>query len=41
MLILINSEVEILESPDRKELFNVNFPEEYETVKKELKNQES
>lgn len=39
--VLINSEVEILESPNRKELFNVNYPEEYETVQKELKNQES
>jgi molybdopterin-guanine dinucleotide biosynthesis protein A len=39
--VLINSDVEILESPDRKELMNVNYPEEYETVQKALKDQES
>lgn len=39
--VLINSEVEILVSPDRKELFNVNYPEEYETVQKKLKDQGS
>lgn len=35
--VLINSDVEILEAPDKKELYNVNHPEEYEEVVKELK----
>lgn len=35
--VLINTEVEILTAPDSGEFFNVNFPEEYMEVRKELK----
>lgn len=34
---LINSEVELLQAPDGKELRNVNYPEEYEEAVRELK----
>lgn len=35
--VLINAETEILEAPDKKEFYNVNHPEEYEEVKRELR----
>lgn len=35
--VLINSEVELLVAPDKKEFYNVNHPGEYEEVLKELK----
>jgi molybdopterin-guanine dinucleotide biosynthesis protein A len=34
--VLINAEVEILDAPDKREFYNVNHPEEYEEVVKEL-----
>lgn len=34
--VLINSDVEILQAPDIREFYNVNHPEEYEEVMKEL-----
>ncbi|MEX2592324.1 MAG: NTP transferase domain-containing protein [Anditalea sp.] len=34
--VLINSEVEILNAPDKREFYNVNHPEEYEEVVREL-----
>jgi len=35
--VLINSEVEMLRAPDKREFYNVNFPEQYEEVLKEIK----
>lgn len=34
--VLINSEVEILDAPDGKELHNVNYPEDFDRVRREL-----
>jgi molybdopterin-guanine dinucleotide biosynthesis protein A len=35
--VLINTEIQILEAPDKKEFYNANHPEEYEEVKRELR----
>ena len=36
--VLINTDVKLLEAPDKKELFNANHPQEYAAVIKELRN---